>query len=105
MSSPHEKLAESLVALRALQERGVVAVRSGDLTRIHRERLVKNGFLLEVMKGWYIPTRPDEVTGESTTWYASFWAVTTAAYREHDGSTPIACTLTEGPQQDHNTAP
>ncbi len=53
MASPHEKLAESLKALRALQDRGVVAVRSGDLTRTHQERLVKNGFLQEVMKGGY----------------------------------------------------
>ncbi len=74
MASPHEKLAESLEVLRALQERGVAAVRSGDLTRTHRERLVKNGFLQEVMKGWYIPVHSDEFTGESTAWYASFWA-------------------------------
>ena len=73
MASPHEKLAESLVVLRALQDRGIVAVRSGDLTRTHQERLVKNGFLQEVIKGWYIPARPDEAQGESTTWYASFW--------------------------------
>jgi len=53
MASPYEKLAESLEALRALQDRGVIAVRSGALTRRHRERLVKNGFLQEVMKGWY----------------------------------------------------
>ncbi len=25
------------------------------------------------MKGWYIPSRPDEREGESTAWYASFW--------------------------------
>ena len=25
------------------------------------------------MKGWYIPARPDEVPGDSTAWYASFW--------------------------------
>ena len=25
------------------------------------------------MKGWYIPCRPDEQRGESTTWYASYW--------------------------------
>jgi hypothetical protein len=70
MASPHEKLAKSLKALRALQDHGVVAVRSGDLTRTHRERLVKNGFLQGVMKGWYIPARPDEAMGESTAWYA-----------------------------------
>ncbi|MDY6791933.1 MAG: Fic family protein [Thermodesulfobacteriota bacterium] len=73
MTNPHEKLAESLEKLKKLQNQGVVAVRSGDLTRTHRERLVKNGFLKEVMKGWYIPARPDEAAGESTAWYASFW--------------------------------
>ena len=79
MASPHEKLAESLEALSVLQARGVVAVRSGDLTRTHRERLVKNGFLQEVMKGWYISARPDEAMGEITTWYASFWGFCMAA--------------------------
>jgi fido (protein-threonine AMPylation protein) len=43
------------------------------MTRTHRERLLANGFLREVIKGWYIPSRPDEWNGESTAWYASFW--------------------------------
>lgn len=73
MAKPAEKLAESLKALRAIQERGTVAIRSGDLTRTHRERLLRNGFLQKVIKGWYVPTRPDETSGESTAWYASFW--------------------------------
>jgi hypothetical protein len=73
MAIPAEKLAESLQALRELQARGVVAIKSRDLSRTHRERLAKNGFLKEVMKGWYIPSRPDEVPGDSTAWYTSFW--------------------------------
>jgi hypothetical protein len=73
MATPSEKLAQSLEALHSLQGRGVVAIRSGDLTRTHRERLLKGGFLQEVMKGWYIPSRPDEIGGESTAWYASYW--------------------------------
>ncbi len=73
MATPQRKLADSLEALEALQKRGVVALRSSDLSRIHRERLLKGGFLQEVMKGWYIPSRPDEARGESTAWYASFW--------------------------------
>ncbi len=68
--------------LHALQKRGRVAIRSGDLTRTHRERLSQNGFLQEVIKGWYIPARPDETAGESTTWYASFWPFC-AAYLQH----------------------
>lgn len=73
MAKPSEKLAESLEVLHALQERGLVVIRSGDLTRAHRERLSRNGFLQEIIKGWYIPARPDETAGESTAWYASFW--------------------------------
>ena len=86
MASPHKKLAKSLEFLRALQEQGVVVVRSGDLTRTHRERLVKNGFLQVVMKGWYIPVHPDEVTGESTAWYASFWGFCTVYLKERFGT-------------------
>ena len=73
MATPQEKLATSLEALQTLQKRGVLAVRSSDLSRTHRERLLKAGFLQEVMKGWYIPSRQDEARGESTAWYASFW--------------------------------
>jgi hypothetical protein len=73
MAKPQEKLAEALETLKALQDNGVVAIRSADLSRVHRERLLKNGFLQEVMKGWYIPARPDEASGESTAWYAAFW--------------------------------
>ena len=59
-----------------------VAIRSGDLTRTHRERLLKGGFLLEVMKGWYIPAGHDQSAGESTAWYTSFWDFC-AAYLNH----------------------
>lgn len=73
MATPAEKLAQSLAALQALQKRALVAIRSADLSRTHRERLLTGGFLRQVMKGCYIPSRPDEVTGESTAWYAAYW--------------------------------
>ncbi len=83
MATPSEKLAESLEVLYKLQNaNGAAAIRARDLTRTHRERLLKNGFLQEVIKGWYIPSRPDESKGESTSWYASFWRFA-AAYLEH----------------------
>ena len=82
MATPAEKLAESLEMLHVLQERGVVAIRSADLSRTHRERLRDNGFLQEVVKGWYIPTHPEEAPGESTTWYATYWPFC-AAYLNH----------------------
>lgn len=73
MATPQEKLAGSLQALHELQSRKVVAIRSRDLGRTHRQRLVENGRLLEVMKGWYVPSKPHEAPGDSTAWYASFW--------------------------------
>jgi len=82
MATPPEKLAQSLEILRKLQTaEGAEAIRARDLSRTHRERLLANGFLQEVIKGWFIPSRPDEVKGESTAWYASFWRFC-AAYLE-----------------------
>lgn len=73
MTAPQDKLAESLAVLKKLQDQGIVAIQTKNMTRTHRERLVKNGFIKEVMKGWYIPARPEDPPGESTAWYASFW--------------------------------
>jgi fido (protein-threonine AMPylation protein) len=71
--TPNEKLAESLHALKALQEGGRRVFRSDDLSRVNRQRLLENGFLREVMKGWLIASSPDARDGDSTPWYASFW--------------------------------
>ena len=73
MVTPNEKLATSLAQLEEIQKRGRRIFRSGELTRVHRERLVKNGFLCEVMKGWLISSRPDTDPGDTTPWFASFW--------------------------------
>ena len=73
MAAPQERLASALETLRRLQAQGRQTIRSDDLKRAERELLVKNGFLQEVMKGWYIPARPDLNAGESTAWYASYW--------------------------------
>ena len=73
MPSPNEKLAESLDVLEALQQDNQRVFRSDDLSRVHRERLVENGFLQEVMKGWLISSSPEARAGESTPWHASFW--------------------------------
>lgn len=73
MATPHEKLAESLAALQALQKAGRRVIQSRELSRVHRERLLANGFLQEVMKGWLISSSPGVRVGDSTPWYASFW--------------------------------
>lgn len=85
MATPADKLAQSLAALKALHDAKAVAIRATDLTRVHRERLLRNGFIREVMKGWYIPVRPDGAAGESTDWYASFWPFCAAYLTERFG--------------------
>jgi hypothetical protein len=85
VTSP-EKLADSLAALKVLQDHYVTAIRSEQLSRTHRERLLKNGFIREVIKGWYIPSPPDEQPGESTAWYASFWAFAGGYLNERFGT-------------------
>jgi DNA-binding MarR family transcriptional regulator len=73
MATPGEKLAESLEKLKVLQGNGVVGIKADDFTRVHRERLIDNGFIREVVRGWYISAPHDEKQGDSTSWFTSFW--------------------------------
>jgi len=74
MATPSEKLAESLEKLKKLQESDVVGIKTDDLSRTHRERLLNKGFIREVVRGWYISAPPDERLGDSTSWFTSFWS-------------------------------
>jgi hypothetical protein len=85
MATPGEKLAESLEQLKVLQDKGVVAIKASDLTRVHRERLHDNSLIKEVTKGWYIATPHDSVNGESTVWFTSFWAFCARYLQERYG--------------------
>jgi len=73
MATPNEKLAASLTALQDLQKGGRRVFQSQELSRTDRERLLRNGFLQEVIKGWLISSNPGAREGDSTPWYASFW--------------------------------
>jgi hypothetical protein len=73
MSTPNEKLAASLIALQTLQKGGRRVFRSDELSRVNRERLLQNGFIQEVIKGWLISSTPSAQTNDTTPWYASFW--------------------------------
>ena len=64
MATPSEKLAASLSLLEELHKGGRRVFRSRELTRVHRERLVRNGFVREVMKGWLISSSPDVAAGD-----------------------------------------
>ena len=73
MNLQSKKLADSLKKLKDMQDAGDIALQSKMLPRADRERLLKHGFLKEVIRGWYVPTNPSEKPGDSTSWYASFW--------------------------------
>jgi fido (protein-threonine AMPylation protein) len=73
MATPNEKLAASLEELRRLQLEGARVFASTQLSRNDRERLLKHGFLQEVMKGWLISASPTVQPGDTTPWFASFW--------------------------------
>ena len=71
MASPQRKLAASLDELRRVSRHGVV--KSGDLSRLHRERLVQNRFLQAIIRGWYFESNGSVIDGSSTPWHAVFW--------------------------------
>jgi hypothetical protein len=68
-----QKLADSLEQLQLLQVKGTVAIQSKQLSQLHRERLLKHGFICYVIRGWYISPMPEEKSGNSTSWYTSYW--------------------------------
>src|SRR5437868_2447700 len=73
MAKPfHELVAESLNRIeKSAREEGIV--RSNDISRRDRERLLKSGWLQQIITGWYLLTSPQAKQGESTAWFASFW--------------------------------
>lgn len=73
MATPSEKLANSLEKLKELQDNGIIAIKADALSRTHRERLLENGFIEEVHKGWYIAVSPEGIKGDSTSWYSNYW--------------------------------
>lgn len=73
MATENEKLAASLSALREAQQKGATILRgTTQISRTHLLRLLQNGWLQEVAKGWYIFSRPNEV-GDATSWFISYW--------------------------------
>lgn len=74
MPSLKEKLANSLKLLQNIQDNdGIAIFTSSELSRTHRERLQRNGFIKEVIKGWYISANPAEKKADSTSWFTAYW--------------------------------
>lgn len=84
MATIQEKLAASLSVLKAYQDQhadNLVIQNALTLGVTHTKRLVDNGYLQMVVKGWYIPSSPGN-EGDSTVWYASYWPFV-VAYLNH----------------------
>ncbi|MBF0380341.1 MAG: Fic family protein [Magnetococcales bacterium] len=73
MPTANENLAVSLKYLQKLQKNEDRVFQSHKLTRVHRERLVRQGFLKSIMDGWLVSWNPGTTPGDTTQWYVSFW--------------------------------
>ena len=86
MASAQELLAKSLKALKALHDAGHQVIATGDLSETHRNRLVKAGYLKQVIRGWYLTTRPEDKDGDTTAWQARWEEFVTRYCEKRFGS-------------------
>lgn len=85
MAAANLKLASALKTLKRLQDKQDGVVESADLATAQRKLLVDQGFLRPVVKGWYVCANPGDAPGETTVWYASFWAFLAGYLRKRFG--------------------
>jgi len=80
-------LAKSLEELKRLTQGGKsTVVKSSDISRIHRERLIANGFLEEIIKGWLaVNSRPGSRRRIDEAWSTVFWEFVGSYSKERFG--------------------
>ncbi len=67
-------IADALIRVRAQADsRHAEIVNTNDILRNDRQLLLKTGWLQEIIRGWYMLTRPDIATGDTAAWDANFW--------------------------------
>jgi hypothetical protein len=74
-NAPHELLAASLADLKGVTEDGTRSViKSDELSRRNRERLLSTGFLEEIMRGWLaVNPRPSDRRRIDNAWSTVYW--------------------------------
>ncbi|WP_119321087.1 Fic family protein [Capsulimonas corticalis] len=72
MAQGNEKLAAAMEALQAVQKHGIV--RSEDLSRRYRDRLVTAGFLTPIINGWLQVANPTAPSGSTASWFGAYWS-------------------------------
>lgn len=73
-STNSQKLSLALKALKKIQDKHQGVIESKDLLNAHRVLLLGMGFIRPAIKGWYICSNPSDHVGDSTAWYANYWA-------------------------------
>jgi Fic family protein len=72
MAQPfHKLLATSLRNAKKAANHQII--KTAQLSRLDRERLIKADCLQKIVRGWYLFCAPGTDSGESTPWYPSFW--------------------------------
>ena len=84
MATPQQALASALQRVRDRSTGEVV--RGPGISRPDRLLLVKRGFLIEIIKGWYALTTPQAEPGDTTFWHAHFWGFASAYLRYRFGT-------------------
>ncbi|MDE6266313.1 MAG: Fic family protein [Muribaculaceae bacterium] len=74
MATLNERLSLSLQILKEFQDKHSKLIFTGEGTigRTHLRRLLDNGYLERIIKGWYMPSFPGR-EGDTSIWYACFW--------------------------------
>lgn len=68
---PAARASQITEALKSLQDRSLHAIWGTALSRTDRQTLERASFLEAVIRGWYIPKRPNDADANSIPWYAS----------------------------------
>ncbi len=69
----NKKLAAALHALHKVLGSELGVIRGNQLKQPQREILQKNGYLQEIIKGWYFVSDPSAAQGDTTPFFANYW--------------------------------
>lgn len=85
MATTQQKLATSLAALKKLQDEGIQVYKSSDFSRTDKERLLKSGYILQMMRGWYVSSSPTLRAGDTTPLLSTCWEFISRYYTDKYG--------------------
>jgi Fic family protein len=81
--NPQPELANALRILMDEQKNGFV-IDESHISTPHLNLLKSSGFLVPILRGWSLSTRPEEPSG-STQWHASFWEFAAKYLQQRNG--------------------